>query len=320
MGTKALTLKRPASLSQGADVRALVAEWRAAIELRCAAGEVSPATVRTYRIGVERFMAWCGERRTLDADVIRAWLADMRGAGFLPGTVNTWLASVRDFFGWAVGAYRLPYNPAASIRGAKRKGTSRQHKRDVLTDAEVRRVLALPGDDDTGARDKAIMSIMAYTGARAIELHRADLSDARTERGRLVLHVRGKGRTESDEVIVIAHPDAESALHDWLAVRGNKPGALFTSLSRRSAGARLSVSAMLHIVKGYYRAAGVRGARKTTHSLRHAAISNAVRHGAPVQKVQAMARHANISTTMIYYHETDRVENPAEAFVDYSQG
>jgi hypothetical protein len=29
-----------------------------------------------------------------------------------------------------------------------------------------------------------------------------------------------------------------------------------------------------------------------------------------------MARHANLNTTMIYYHEVDRVEDPAEGYVD----
>ncbi len=76
---------------------------------------------------------------------------------------------------------------------------------------------------------------------------------------------------------------------------------------------------MRQIVKHYYKLAGVRGERKTTHSLRHTAISSAVRHGAPVQKVRAMARHANIETTMIYYHEIDRIENPAEAFISYEE-
>jgi hypothetical protein len=32
-----------------------------------------------------------------------------------------------------------------------------------------------------------------------------------------------------------------------------------------------------------------------------------------------MARHASLSTTMIYYHEVDRVEDPAEGYVDYGR-
>jgi len=97
-------------------------------------------------------------------------------------------------------------------------------------------------------------------------------------------------------------------------------GALFTSLSNRGRDERLSLRAIRGIVKAAYKAAGVVGKNKTTHSLRHTAITTAVKRGAPVQKVQAMARHANISTTMIYYHETDRVENPAEEFIQYTNG
>ena len=73
------------------------------------------------------------------------------------------------------------------------------------------------------------------------------------------------------------------------------------------------------IVKRAYRLAGVRGAGKTSHSLRHSAITSAIRHGAPLPKVQSMARHASLNTTMIYYHELDRVEDPAEGYVRYDE-
>ena len=170
-----------------------------------------------------------------------------------------------------------------------------------------------------GARDRALLALMAYCAARSVELHRADLADVRTVSGKLVLQVRGKGRDEKDETLVIAHPDAEGAVRDWLGKRGEKSGPLFVSLSHRSSGERLGLRAIRGIVKAHYKAAGVRGDRKTTHSLRHTAITNAVKHGAPVPKVQAMARHADISTTMIYYHETDRIENPAEGFNTYEE-
>ena len=119
-------------------------------------------------------------------------------------------------------------------------------------------------------------------------------------------------------MIVIDNPAAAGALHDWLSVRGDQPGSLFLSLSDRSHGARLSLRALRHLIKGYYLAAGVLGKDKTAHSLRHAAISNALRHGAPVQKVAAMARHASIETTMIYFHEIDRLSDPAERYISYN--
>lgn len=316
--TKALTIAIPQSIAPSADVRALVDDWHAALALKVSAGDISETTRRTYKIGMDKFLAWAEARDTVSDDSIREWKADLKKKGRKPGAVNTWLAGVRAFFAWAMSAGRIFHNPAAGVKGVKRKGTSKAHKRAALTDSEVLRVLATPNrTTPAGQRDAAMLYLMAYTGARTVELHRADLADVQTQAGRLTLAVQGKGHEESDEVIVIAHPDAESALHDWLATRGAEPGPLFVSLSNRDRGERLGLRAMRGIVKAAYQTAGVVGENKTTHSLRHTAITTAIKRGAPIQKAQAMARHANISTTMIYYHETDRVENPAEEFIQY---
>jgi integrase/recombinase XerD len=317
---KALTVSAPRDIEPGADVRALVDDWHKGLDLQVKAGDLAATTATTYRAGVKRFLAWAVDQGSVTDDTIREWKGALLADGRKPGTVNTWLAGVRAFFAWAVGARRLPHNPAASVKGARRKGTSQKHKRSDLTNDEVRRVLAATDRTTAaGKRDCAILALMAYTAARTVELHRADLDDLATEAGQLVLHVRGKGHVEADDLIVIAHPQAANALHDWLSVRGDRAGALFTSLSDRSRGKRMSLQAYRAMWLHAKKTAGVRdkAGTKTLHSLRHTAISNAVRHGAPVQKVQAMARHANIQTTMIYYHEADRIENPAERFISY---
>ena len=301
------------------DTNEMLSDWLASLDVRVRAGELSDTSRKTYALGAQRFLAsHAPNSNALASDVVLEWLAELRTQGHKPASINTWLAGTRSFFEWAVSAQRIPFNPTLGIRGAKRTGTTRQHSRDELTDTEVKRVLAAPNvSTPEGVRDCALIALMAYTAARSIELHRADLEHLRTEGGKLVLHVQGKGRLQADEVLVITHPDAENALRDWLAIRGDTPGALFVSLSNATRGERLSLRALRGIVKHYYGMAGVHGERKTTHSLRHAAITNAIRHGAPVQKVRAMARHASIETTMIYYHELDRIENPAESFISY---
>lgn len=59
------------------------------------------------------------------------------------------------------------------------------------------------------------------------------------------------------------------------------------------------------------------GNAKTTHSLRHSAITNAIRRGASPMQVQAMARHASFDTTLGYYHEVSRLDDPAEDLIHY---
>lgn len=301
----------------------LVADWHASLALRVGAGELAPTTATSYRRGLGRFLQWMETQRftpgaEVTGDTVRQWLADLRG-DYKPGTVNTWLAGLRAFCGWGVGTRRLGNNPCTGVGGAKRPGTRERHSRKALTDAEMLRVLDMPDrTTPAGIRDYALLCTLAYTGIRSVEAHRADLRDLTTEGERLVLYVLGKGRTER-ELVVIAHERAQAAIMAWVATRGQWPGPLFTSYSNRTQGERLSLPAIRAIVKRYYAQAGVVGEGKTTHSLRHAAITSAIRNGAQLRQVRAMARHASADTTLIYVHEIDRLADPAEAYIHYGE-
>lgn len=61
-----------------------------------------------------------------------------------------------------------------------------------------------------------------------------------------------------------------------------------------------------------------RGSRErlTTHSFRHSAVTFALLGGASLQQAQALARHTNLTTTMVYAHNVDRVSQAPERFVD----
>lgn len=299
------------------EAQILVARWQQDLARLVAAQQLSEPTRYTYEIGVRKFMEWVNYHGAFTDDLVLRWMGDLSAGGYSPAAINTWLAGVKAFCKWALRKQLIPVDPTAGIKTQQRKGTSRRHAREQLTDLEVRRVLDNPDQSPARVRSHAILCLMAYTAARQIEVYHADLQDLTTREGKLVLAVLGKGHTEKDELLVITNPELETALHDWLAVRGDKPGPLFTSFSPRNKDGRLSLSAIRRLVKGEYKRAGVRGDKKTTHSLRHTAITNAIRHGAPVQKVQSMARHSKLETTMIYFHEVDRVENPAEDFIQY---
>lgn len=318
-----VTLKRPTAIAESQTMRELVAEWRAALDLRGRAGELSATSCTTYQTGLSKFIKFIGERSALGLEDVLEFKAEAL-KHHKPRSVNTWLSGVKNFSRWAVSAGKLPYDFASGAKSAKRakKGKSARHARAALSDAEVRAVLAVPDRATlTGQRDGAWLALMAYCGARTVEVQRANVGDLVTESGKLLLYVRGKGESEADEFIVLAHADVQSAALAWLGARGDpqSDAPLFTSLSDRSTGERLSLSAYRAIGAQVFKRAGVRGQTKTLHSLRHAAITSAVKHGAPLQKVQSMARHANINTTMIYFHESDRLEEPAERFVSYTE-
>ncbi len=296
----------------------LLNQFSQALALKVRAQEIASNTALAYVRGAQRFILWSASNGSGSglADTIREWKAAMIESGSKPSAINTWLAGVRALFSWASESGFIAGNPASSIKGATRKGTKKRHARESLTDLEARRLLAMPDNSTAqGKRDLAILSLMLYTAVRGVELHRADLADLQTQGGRLVLFVQGKGHGEKDDFIVIAH--AEGALRDWLGVRGNKAGPLFCSLSNRSAGQRLSLQAYRAIIKDYMRLAGVQG-NKSTHSLRHTAITKAISEGVALHKVsKGLARHASMDTTMIYVHEIDRLSDPAEDHINY---
>lgn len=298
------------------DLMSFVQPWQEALELRVQAQELKQDTAITYKRGVIKFLQWL-ESNHPSADVIRAWKADLLSNKIKPSSVNIWIAGLRSFFGWLAEIGEIPFDPTQAIKGASRKGTAKRHIRESLTDREVIRLLEQPNRETReGVRDYAMLCVMLYTAARGIELHQADIEDLKTMDGALVLQVQGKGHYEKDDFLVLSH-EAESAMRDWLVLRGKDSGPLFTSSSNYSKGKRLSRRAMREIVKRHFDAAGIQG-NKTTHSLRHTAITSAIRHNAPIQKVKGMSRHASIDTLMIYYHEADRLSDPAEKYISYA--
>lgn len=320
-----LTVLPPRGVSKTFDPAALLTEWQADLERRAAAGELAEATVQTYRRGMARFLAWTSAQNLerIGPQAIREWKAALLREGHKPQGVNTFYCGVRSFFHWAVAERGLAYDPTAGVGGASRQAQNRKHKREALTDDEVLRVLAQPdGATVEGKRDRAMLHIMAYTGARSVEVQRAVIGDLQTG-DRLRLRVQGKGRAEADEALYLVNPALLDALYAWLAVhpRGADVRApLFCGLGNRNPGGPLTMKTIRRLVKTYYKSAGVVDPRKTTHSLRHSLVTNLIRRKVPPTKIMTVTRHRSVDTLLVYAHEIDRDSDPAEAYVNYGAG
>lgn len=307
----------PQIIPAAAGLDALFMAWFAAVDM-------AETTRTTYQTAVRKYRAWLDDNPEADPQApttIRQW-RDFLTDTYSHKTASVWLSGVKSFYSWAYEAGMIPSNPAHAIRGPRGRGSSR-HKRDALTPAEVLRVLDQAGGPrPIDKRNRAIVALMAYAALRTVEIHRADCEHLQTRAGRLILWVQGKGHAAADDYIVL-NDQAEAALRDWIAVHPRPTAGplfiLFNAGGGKPTGDRITRRRIRYLVKGLYRRAGVVGERKTTHSLRHSAISQAIRNGARLEHVQAMARHTNVSTTMIYFHESERLTNPAEDMISYDQ-
>lgn len=298
-----------------------VSEWHQHLAREVAAGQMAADTSETYRRGLEKFKQW-GEARieagaNLDRLAVLEWIAELRSAGKAPKSIAVWLGGTRAFFQWALSEGRIPADPTAGVKAGKRSNT-RRHSRDRLSDEEIARLMELAS---LSKRDRALIFLALYTAARSIELHRADIEDLKTAGEQMIFYVQGKGRIEKDDVLVIASRIARNAIRDYLAElseAGHRAGALFvTERCFDDERRRISRRTLRRAVRNAFDAAGIIEPTKTTHSLRHSAISKIVENTGDIRIAQKVARHSSVTTTEIYAHELSRLGNPGEAHIKY---
>jgi site-specific recombinase XerD len=150
-------------------------------------------------------------------------------------------------------------------------------------------------------RDKAILETLFSTGLRVSEL--VSLSRF-TDFGSGQVSVRGKG----EKVRVVFFTDeCRQAVKNYLDARADTSNFLFISHSKikKGEGEALTTRSVERIVREYAVWCGI-SKKLTPHVLRHSFATTLLGNGADLRAVQRMLGHANISTTQIYTHVTDK--------------
>lgn len=175
---------------------------------------------------------------------------------------------------------------------------------DLITPTELKRLLNAP-DIKTieGKRDRAILELFFSTGLRISELCGLSIDDVDLTRDEF--SVRGKG----EKVRVVFLSDAaKKYVGEYLAARKDLEEALFVRYGRKAhdgGDSRLQPRAVQRLIKFYAGKAGI--TRKVTpHVIRHSFATDLLSNGADLRSVQALLGHANIGTTQVYTHVTDK--------------
>ncbi len=175
---------------------------------------------------------------------------------------------------------------------------------DLISTSELDRLLASPtGTELKTLRDKAILELLFSTGLRVSEL--CSLS-RELDIDKDEFSIRGKG--EKVRVVFISDT-ARQAVKKYLAARKDMDDALFVQMGKNvkniKGSLRLTARSVEKIVKQYAIKAGI--SRKVTpHVVRHSFATDLLQNGADLRSVQALLGHANIGTTQIYTHVTDK--------------
>ena len=171
---------------------------------------------------------------------------------------------------------------------------------DLISIDELTRLLKSPDlTTPKGLRDKALLELFFSTGLRLSELCslNADLDLSKEE-----FSIRGKG--EKVRVVFLSE-DAKTAIRAYLKVRKDMAEPMFINSAKNGKAGRLTPRSIERIVRAYAIKAGI-SKKVTPHVLRHSFATDLLSNGADIRSVQMMLGHANIATTQVYTHITDK--------------
>ena len=215
---------------------------------------------------------------------------------------------MRLFFKWTSQENIYP-NIADRVKGAKLDTT---HKKDYLTSAQIKDVLKnIDTSTLKGARDYAIVALMVTTGLRTIEISRAKVGDIRNVGNTPVLYIQGKGKEEKNDYVKLPY-QVIKAIGVYRNMLANDHEQLFVSTSNNNKGKGLTTCSVSTIVKNAMKEAGYNSPRLTAHSLRHSTATLNLLNGGTLEETQQLLRHSKISTTMVYLHHLERINNDSE--------
>ncbi len=171
---------------------------------------------------------------------------------------------------------------------------------------QIEKLLLTPQiSNSQGLRDRAILETLFSTGLRVAELVALNRDQFMNleHKDELELQIVGKG----DKARTVYFSErALTWLKKYLASRKDADQALFINYrSRQSESRRLTSRSVERLVKHYTKLAGL-PLTTSPHTLRHSYATDLLEQGVDLRAIQEMLGHANISTTQIYTHVTNK--------------
>jgi integrase/recombinase XerD len=257
-------------------------------------------TVDAYRRDLERLAEWLeGPVSAAGTEQLERWVAQMRADGLAATTIARRVAAVRAFYRHQMLLGARDDNPAAALALPKRL---RKLPR-TLAPSEVERLIeAAAGTAPRAMRDRALVELLYGAGLRVSEAVGLDRRAVDLDE-RLV---RALGKGQKERLVPLGRPAVE-ALRRYIAMgrphldRRHRP-----ELFLNARGGPLTRAGAFLILRRLAEKSGLDPRRVHPHLLRHSFATHLLEGGADLRSVQEMLGHADLSTTELYTHVSDR--------------
>ena len=274
----------------------------AAVEsfLALASARLAPRTVDAYRRDLADLSSFLGgSPADATPDRLAEYVASMRAEGRAPTTISRRVAAIRSFYRHQVLLGARTDNPAAELELPKRRRALPR----TLSPGEAERLIeAATGTTPRALRDRALVELLYGAGLRVSEA--VGLERSAVDLEQRIVRAVGKG---SKERVVPIGREAAEALRRYLARgrphldRRHRP-----ELFLNAKGGALTRAGAFLILRRLAGAAGLEPERVHPHLLRHSFATHLLEGGADLRSVQEMLGHADLATTELYTHVSDR--------------
>jgi site-specific recombinase XerD len=264
------------------------------------AAQRAPRTVDAYRRDLDHFARFLGSAPSrATTEELERYVAQLRADGLSAATIARRLSALKSLYRHLMLLDARPDNPAAELSPPRRV---RRLPRTLSPSEAERLIDAANGTTPRSLRDSAIVELLYGAGLRVSEL--VSLERGSVDLDRRIVRALGKGSKE--RIVPIGRGAAES-LRRYLSrgrpylERRQRP-----ELFLNAKGGPLTRSGVFLILRKLAEKAGLEPGRVHPHLLRHSFATHLLEGGADLRSVQEMLGHADLATTELYTHVSDK--------------
>lgn len=262
---------------------------------------LSPRSLAFYKSVLSVFFNTVGKHvKDISVDDVRLYIAHKKVQGCTDKTLNNIRRTLSSFYSWCAEEDLVETNPMRKVKMIKEKFKPEK----ALTELQMEEIRNL----QLTLRERAIIEFLYATGCRISEATALNIHDINFEAGSV--EVLGKGNKTR---MVYLTPRALVSLKNYLNSRSDECEALFVHDPEGSGGiakylyrdkeiGRISPDGIRGLFKKWSKKLGY---RIHPHLLRKTVATAALKNGMPIEQVQKMLGHKDITTTTIYAQTVD---------------
>lgn len=276
---------------------------------------LSPHTIGFYRRKLKPFLAFCDGESVFDlqsitVNLLRAYMAKMAET-HSPGGSHALYRPLHAWMLWLEAEEVIP-NWKSPIRRVR---PPRVHAQpiDAISQDDIAAMLRVCESAEMGYRDRAIISALYDTGARAREFLDMDLNDLTLATGAILIR---RGKSNRARVVYLGSTSRRAVRH-YLSSRDDACPALWIT----NTGERMGYNTLRLMLQRRAIAADVDV--PTPHDFRRAFALNMLRNGADVYSIRRLMGHADMQILQRYLAQTDEDSKAAHlkgSPMDHLQG